>query len=183
MRSSPIGAMDLLQIADVAATTQLVLKGTFDAELTELRTLRDEIKERQGIAETVSGAEKVVADANAQAGEIMSKANDAMTKAQAAADALSASAKKLFDEANAKVAAADEINALNLNIQKTLDGKAKRLSADQSALAESKQAFESDVVVRTADLVAKEEKLARDQAALDKRIADFHGRLDQLKVK
>jgi hypothetical protein len=147
--------------AEHIAVTE-ILKGTFDDEIKRITTLRDELKARQDVDQTLekataaladaeakqAAAKKELADANDQAQTMLAQARDAVTQAMqtnADADAKAAkteTARSIFEaeKANAQELMDQRSAALDLR-ESQLAGMAAKVGEDQRQLAMDREAF------------------------------------------
>ena len=152
----------LIEIPAEHVAIMEILKGTFDDEIARVTALRDELKARQDVDQTLEKAtaaltdaqakqevaQKALDDANFQAQQITDKANKLLADAtaqstQAASDAAKvASDRSIFeaDKANATELMDQRSAALDLR-ESQLAAMAAKVGEDQRQLAVEREAF------------------------------------------
>lgn len=152
----------LIEIPAQHVAVMEMLKGTFDDEIARVTALRDELKARQSVDQTLEtataaaadakakneAAEKALADANFQAQQIADKAATLLAQATAQAQQAASDAAKVA--ADRSVFEADKANATELMDQRSaaLDLResqlalmAAKVGEDQRQLAIEREAF------------------------------------------
>ena len=152
----------LIEIPAEHIAVMEILKGTFDDEIKRVAELRDELKARQDVDQTLekataaladaeakqAAAQKELADANEQAQTMLEQARDAVTQAMqtnADADAKAAkteTARSIFEaeKANAQELMDQRGAALDLR-ESQLAATAAKVGEDQRQLAMDREAF------------------------------------------
>lgn len=152
----------LLEIPAQHLAVQEILKGTFDDEIARVTALRDELRARQTVDQTLEkaraalidaeakqdAADKILADANFQAQQITDKANKMMADATAQAAQMASDAAKVASDRS--LFEADKANAIELMNQRSaaldlresqLADMASKLGEQQRQLAVDREAF------------------------------------------
>ena len=152
----------LIEIPAQHVAVHEILKGTFDDEIARITALRDELKARQSVDQTLEQATAALADAKAKQEAADKALDDAkfqaaniMTSAQTVAAQANAQAQQAASDA-AKVASdrsifeADKANAIELMDQRSaaldlresqLATAAAKIGEDQRNLAVEREAF------------------------------------------
>jgi hypothetical protein len=162
---------EVIGIPNMVIATQEILKGTFNDEIKRITALRDELVKRQGIQMNLDDAERVAAQAKADA---QAAARELQMAKTTAAD-LTAKANVILDQAR--------------KAQVEVDQGAAKVAADRAVFEADSKAKASDLAQWSADLQAKEnamlarlESISARESALTEASIKFNKRLEALKA-
>lgn len=148
-----------------------ILKGTFDDEIARVTALRDELKARQDVDQTLEKATVALADAQ----EKQDAANKRLYDAKFQAGNLIASANKLLEAANTRAADAADAAAKVASSKSVFE-------ADKANATELMDQRSAALDLRESQLAAMAAKMGEDQRQLAVDREAFNKKLEALKV-
>lgn len=163
-RTANVGGADgAADLEDRMIRTKLTMDGEFKDRIAELKTERERLEKVQGIVDTQTKANKLLAEA----GAIRAQAEQALKDAQSVRDAATVEAKQLLERAKAEL---ENVNARN---DEALALEA-RVAARDRAVMEAEAAIPGKLAQRSADLDAREAAIEKDEAKVkaDKEVLD-----------
>jgi hypothetical protein len=162
---------EVIGIPNMVIATQEILKGTFNDEIKRITALRDELVKRQGIQMNLDDAERVAAQAKADA---QAAARELQMAKTTAAD-LTAKATTAMDQAKQAQAEVDQ-GAARLASDRAI------FEAYQSARRKAEKDTDDALDARERVIQVKEASLAQREAKLTDAQIAFNKRLEALKA-
>jgi hypothetical protein len=145
-------ADDLLQMSDNVTAMQVILSGVINKELTDLKALKSEIKEKQGITDTVEKANRIKTEAENYASKVKGDADSLMAKSLDAQKI----AKERLDQAISK----------ENYITTDLVAREKQLQQDLQGLKSRETALQVKADQMNQSMLARENLLREEQTKL-----------------
>lgn len=170
-----LSAESIVALHAEAAAIPVLLTGTLDAKIAEVKALLADLAVRQGIVDTLEKAR--------------AEADSTLTDAKASSEQMFAAAEaKLFDATSQQAAAQQALDAANAR-QTEIDAKERALLSATAKFEENKQSFltgiaqgRAELEAATKDLAAREATLSEGQEKLKADRAEINRRLEALRV-